>query len=115
MPADRSKTSRGKVLRLAAVAAFTTALVLSLALLAFLNPVPSRWCIDGNGCLFYTDNRWLTLWLGLPALGIGLSSGYGAWLAYRGSSLAIWCGMLMLLLVAPAAWILFLLMTSKWQ
>jgi hypothetical protein len=115
MAADRSKAVRGKLLKVAAIAAFTIALLSSLTVLVFLNPVPSRWCVDGNGCLFYTDNRWLTLWLGLPALGIGLSSGYGAWLAYRGSSLAIWCGALMLLLVAPAAWILFLLTTSKWQ
>jgi hypothetical protein len=84
MPADPAKAGRGKALRLAAIAAFAMASALALALLAFLNPIPSRWCVDGNGCLFYTDNLWLTLWLGLPAVGIGLSSGYGAWLAYRG-------------------------------
>jgi hypothetical protein len=112
---NSSTTTRSQLLRVVALVAFSLTFLLALALIAFVNPAPSRWCIDGNGCMFYTDNLWVTWWLGLPAIGIGAISVFGARWAWRGSKLAIACGVALMLLLAPVAWILFMLMSSKWQ
>ena len=102
-------------MRYIAVAVFSIVALCSLALLAFLNPVPSRWCIEGNGCLFYRDNLWATMWIGLPALGIAVSSTLGARFAYRGSRHAVTLGTLLLVLLLPIGWIAFLMANNKWQ
>ncbi len=106
---------RSKMTRILALVGFALLLLFALTLLVFLQPVPSRWCINDNGCMFWRDNLWLTLWFGLPAIGIGASSLLGIRLVLRRSRSAMLVGGVACIFLVPALNIVYVMTHFKWQ